>query len=73
MKEESKIIAKMAKTRSGSPRCSRRRRTAAFADGGKVETAEELIRRMNEKYGLGGKSQPDPVPQPAPVAPQIAM
>jgi hypothetical protein len=32
----SKIIAEMAKVRSGPVRCPRRQRTAAFADGGKI-------------------------------------
>ena len=39
-----------------------------FADGGKVETAEELMARMNAKYGVSGKASPTPQPAaPKPV------
>lgn len=39
-----------------------------FADGGKVETAEELMARMNAKYGVSGKTSPTPQPAaPKPV------
>lgn len=49
----SNIIAEMAKVRSGSARCTRRR-AAGFADGGKVDAAEEMMARMNAKYGTTG-------------------
>ena len=37
-----------------------------YADGGKVETAEEILARISGKYGVGNKSTPEPAPQPAP-------
>lgn len=37
-----------------------------FADGGKPETAEELLARLSGKYGVGNKSTPQPAPQQAP-------
>lgn len=39
-----------------------------FADGGKVETTEELMARMSAKYGVSGKTSPTPQPAaPKPV------
>ena len=37
-----------------------------FADGGKPETAEELLARLSGKYVVGNKSTPQPAPQQAP-------
>lgn len=41
----------------------------AFADGGKPETAEQLLARLSGKYGVSNSSTPAPQPAPAP-APQ---
>ncbi len=38
-----------------------------FADGGKPETAEELLARISGKYGVSNKSTLAPAPSPAPV------
>lgn len=48
-------------------------REPAFADGGKVETTEELMKRMAAKYGTTGATQAAPVaPPPVQPAPQPA-
>lgn len=48
-------------------------RQNGYADGGKPETAEQLMARMNAKYGVSSGSQPAAValtPQPVAPAPQ---
>jgi hypothetical protein len=46
--------------------------TAKFADGGQVESSEQLMARMREKYGLSAPAAeaPAPVQRPAAPAPQ---
>lgn len=60
----------MAKqTKKSSPRLSAKAPgVLGFADGGKVETADELMARMTAKYGApsAGPAQAAPVQQPAP-------
>lgn len=43
-----------------------RRRVTAFADGGKPETAEELIARIKAKYNVSGDTTQAPAPAAAP-------
>lgn len=45
--------------------------TRSFADGGKVDAAEELLKRMAGKYGVSAESQP--VPQQAIAAPSAVQ
>lgn len=45
--------------------------TRSFADGGKVDAAEELLKRMAGKYGVSAESQP--VPQQAIAAPSTVQ
>lgn len=40
--------------------------TMVFAEGGKVETADELMARIAGKYGVTGQAQAAPVQQPVP-------
>lgn len=59
----------VTKTRKSSPRLSALPPgVMAFADGGKPETADELMARMSAKYGVpaAGPAQAAPVQQPAP-------
>lgn len=46
-----------------------RRRVTAFADGGKPETAEELIARIKAKYNVSGNTTQAPAPVAAPAPP----
>lgn len=48
---------------------------AGFADGGKVDAADELLRRMASKYGVSADSapvQPQAIAAPSPVQPRPA-
>lgn len=58
----------MAKqTRKSTPRLScPPPGTMVFAEGGKVETADELMARIAGKYGVTGQAQAAPVQQPVP-------
>lgn len=44
-----------------------------FADGGKVESTDDLIARISAKYGTGGGSSPRPQPTAAPAPQQPAQ
>jgi hypothetical protein len=48
-------------------RQQRRAEKLAYADGGKPETAEQLLARISGKYGVSNSSTPTPQPQAAPA------
>jgi len=58
------IAASPEQAAIGLSRQQRRAEKLAFAEGGKPETAEQLLARISGKYGVSNSSMPAPQPQP---------